>query len=322
MAVRPGELFLVEDAGGVPDVLERETPRELVDRQQLVVAARRPADQRKVVHQRLGQISLRAELADRRRAVPLRQRRVIGPHHHRQMRKGGRRKPERLVQQNLPRRVRDVILSSNHVRHLHQRIVDDHGEVVRRTAVGAHDHRIADDVGLKADLASNRVREDDVAIVGDAKADRGALAGGRALGILPLRQPPAGAGIARRPSGGEGLLTLCLELRRRAEAVVRSVGAEQLLRVRLIEMQPLGLPVRAARSADVGPLVPVEAEPPQVAEDRRLRLARRALGVGVLDAQDERAALPAGEQPVEERRTGVPHVQLTCRAWREADSHN
>ena len=53
-----------------------------LDRQQLLVASppRRPADQREVVDERLRQVALRAELGDRRRAVPLRQRRVIGPH--------------------------------------------------------------------------------------------------------------------------------------------------------------------------------------------------------------------------------------------------
>ena len=78
VAVHPRELLLVEHAGAVADGLEREPPRQLVDRQQLVVAAagaRRPADQRQVVHQRLRQIALRPELGDRRRAVALRQRR-------------------------------------------------------------------------------------------------------------------------------------------------------------------------------------------------------------------------------------------------------
>ena len=52
-----------------------------------------------------------------------------------------------------------------------------------------------------------------------------------------------------------------------------------------------------------------------------LGLARGALEVGVLDAQDERAALPAREQPVEERRARVADVQLPGRARSEAESH-
>ena len=86
-------------------------------------------------------------------------------------------------------------------------------------------------------------------------------------------------------------------------------------------MQPLGLPVRPARTADVGPLVPVEAEPAQIAQDRRLGLARRALDVGVLDAQDERAARAARQQPVEQRRARVADVELAGGAGCEADTH-
>ncbi len=52
-----------------------------------------------------------------------------------------------LVQKDLPRRVRDVILAANHVRHLHQGIVDDDGEVVGGNPVGSNQHRIADNVG-------------------------------------------------------------------------------------------------------------------------------------------------------------------------------
>ena len=56
-------------------------------------------------------------------------------------------------------------------------------------------------------------------------------------------------------------------------------------------MQPLGLAIGTVRSTDVGTLVPVEPEPAQVLEDALLGLARRPLGVGVLDAQHERAVL-------------------------------
>jgi hypothetical protein len=52
------------------------------------------------------------------------------------------------------------------MRHLHQRIVDDDGEVVGWMAVGADDDRVADDVGVEADIAAHRVGEDDVASSG------------------------------------------------------------------------------------------------------------------------------------------------------------
>ena len=79
--------------------------------------------------------------------MPLRQRRVIGPQHERQVGEARRRPPERLVNQHLPRRVRDVVLTADHLRDPHQRIVDDDGKVVGGRAIRAHEHRVADDLG-------------------------------------------------------------------------------------------------------------------------------------------------------------------------------
>src|SRR5262249_25089689 len=193
--------------------------------------------------------------------------------------------------------------------------------VVGGVAVGADDHGIADDLALKAHLAADRVGEDDVVLVGHAKADRRTLASGHPRGGLRLRQPAAGAGVVGRASGRQGLLTLGLELRGRTEAVIRLVRSQQLGGVRRVEMQPLRLPVRTMRTVDVGTLVPVEAQPAQVAGDRGFRLTRRSLGVRVLEPQDEPAALAAREQPVEERGTRIADVQLPGRTRCEPDSH-
>ena len=119
----------------------------------------------------------------------------------------------------------------------------------------------------------------------------------------------------RAPPGARA--SSCL---RRAEAVVRAAARDEIARRLAIELEPLGLPVRRVRPADVRALVPVEAEPAQVVENRCLGLARRSLGVGVLDAQDERAAVAAREQPVEQRRARVADVQLAGRTRREPDA--
>src|SRR6185436_16829497 len=103
-----------------------------------------------------------------------------------------------------------------------------------------------DDVGMETDVAANDVVEDDVARFGNAEADGGPLAGGKPLRRLVARQPAARAGVARRPAGGDRLLPLRFELRGGAETVVGRVGADQLFRVRLIQVQPLRLPVWAA----------------------------------------------------------------------------
>ena len=64
-------------------------------------------------------------------------------------------------------------------------------------------------------------------------------------------------------------------------------------------MEPLGLPVGTARTACFRTFVPIETQPPEIALDGRLGVLRGALDVGVFDAQHERTARAAREQPVE-----------------------
>ena len=85
-------------------------------------------------------------------------------------------KAERLVQQHLSRRVRDVILPADHMRNLHQRIVDHDGEVVGRPAVGSDEHRIADDLGVEGDLAADEILERDLDSLRHLEADDRPLA--------------------------------------------------------------------------------------------------------------------------------------------------
>src|SRR5579862_7132656 len=66
------------------------------------------------------------------------------------------------------------------------------------------------------------------------------------------------------------------------------------------------------KTADIGPFVPRESQPSEIVDDRPLGLARRSLGVGVLDPKDERSALALRPQPVEQSRPGIAHVQLSC----------
>src|SRR5262249_2351052 len=60
---------------------------------------------------------------------------------------------------------------------------------------------------------------------------------------------------------------------------------------------------------------------PEVVEDALLGLLRRALGVGVLDAENVGAVMAAREQPVEQRRARVPDVQGPGRARRKTNPH-
>jgi hypothetical protein len=78
------------------------------------------------------------------------------------MRELRRLEPQRLVEKQLPRRVRNVILAPDHMRNLHQRIVDNDGKVIRRVPVGAYKHGITDDFAAERDVAANDIVECDV----------------------------------------------------------------------------------------------------------------------------------------------------------------
>ena len=121
-------------------------------------------------------------------------------------------------------------------------------------------------------------------------------------------------------ASGLGRLTLRLDRLGRTVAVVRPPLGHETIGHRAVAIEALGLEVRRVRSADVRPLVPVEAEPAQAVHDSRDHLPRRTFGVGVLDAQHERAAVPAGIQPVEQRRAGAADVQVAGGRRGKADA--
>ena len=140
---------------------------------------------------------------------------------------------------------------------------------------------------------------------------RGDLVGGqRAAGAVVA---PGAAGLLRR-------VALRFQLFRRAVAVVRAALRDEARRHRAIAIEPLGLKVRTVRAADLRALVPVETEPAQAVENALDHVRRRALDVGVLDAQDEDAAVPAREEPVEERGAGAADVQVAGGRRSEADA--
>ena len=80
-------------------------------------------------------------------------------------------------------------------------------------------------------------------------------------------------------------------------------------------LRALALAVRRVRAADVGPLVPRQADPAERVEDHLLGVGARARLIGVLDAQDELAALLAREHVVEQRDVRGADVRIAGRRW-------
>ena len=135
--------------------------------------------------------------------------------------------------------------------------------------------------------AADDVGDAEVEVVDDGRE----LVGGRAVGARQRRARRAGSS---RPDPA------------------RAPGVERDRRRLGMPLRPLALPDR--------PLLPRDPEPAEIGEDRLLAARHRALGIGVVDAQHERAPVLVGVGAVGGRAEGVPEVERPRRARREADA--
>ena len=299
--------------------LELELADEAVEFEHLVLPVR-PAEQRQVVDDRLGQVAELAVVADGGRTVPFAQLAAVRAEHHGVMREPRHGAAEGFEEQLLASAVGEVVVAADHVGDAHLAVVDDGCEVVAGHAVGAHDDRVAEGAGADGDGSADQVVDDDVSR-GNQEAHGRRLARLKPPPHLLRRQREAAAVVARRPPRRQRLAAQLLEALLRAEAAVGEAGLEQLPGRGAMPFQALALPVGPGGPADVRALVPGEAEPAQVVHDARLERRVRARSVGVVHAQDEAAARVPGEEEVVERGARRADVQGTGRARGEADSH-
>ena len=85
-----------------------------------------------VIEERRGEVAALAVLAHARRAVALGQRRAVGADDQRRRARSAARQPERGENQQLARRIGQVVLAAQHVRHPHAGIV--HGIAKKNAA--------------------------------------------------------------------------------------------------------------------------------------------------------------------------------------------
>ena len=254
LTVHPVELLVIERCGRVRDACEREGRDDLVEVHDLAAVVGRPAQQREVVADRLGEVAGDAEVLERHGAVPLGQLRSVGPEDQREVRVhrlllGAEGAPER---EHAVGRV-DEVLAPDHMGDLHGEVVDGVREEEDRRAVGPHDDEVADRGPLHPDLAADLVEEAARPLVGRPEAERARTAFGSeplALGRRQVTAVPVVAGLAPR---SPGCRRPCLQLLLGAGALVDGTGFEQLLGRGAVLGGALALAHRT--------LVPVEPEP-------------------------------------------------------------
>src|SRR5262249_1170414 len=125
--------------------------------------------------------------------------------------------------------------------------------------------------------------------------------------------PPRTAGTLRR-------FPFRVQLPGGAITVVRAARRDELLRDAAITGKTLGLKEGSRGTVDGGAVVPGETEPADRVENAFDHFVRRALDVGVFDPQDEHAAVPAREEPVEERSARTADVKIAGGRWRESNA--
>ena len=233
---------------------------------------------------------------------------------------GGHLPAERLIQQVVLRRRREILGATDNVRNAHQMVVHDVCKVIGGKAVGLEQHLILKLLVFDRDVTEGGVMERGRALVRDALADDKRLARLHTSERLVKRQVAAGADVLANfltliLCGRFFLLTLL------AEAVVCAALFAKELCILAEQVTALGLDIGADRAADIGTFVVVKtAFRHRPVDHVRCALDQTAL-IGVLDAQDERAALTAGDQPRVKRRAQIADVHIARGTGCKAGAH-
>lgn len=127
------------------------------------------------------------------------------------------------------------------------------------------------------------------------------------------------AGIAAFGLFGFG--ALCSDFFLSAETGIYGALFLQLLKSCLVGVEAFGLQVRTELAANFGAFIPIQPQPFHRAQDDLLVFLGGALGIGVLDAENEGAAHGTGERPVIDSSACSADVQLAGRRGGEADAN-
>jgi hypothetical protein len=208
--------------------------------------------------------------------------------------------PQRPAQQQHLGRDVEQVLPPHHVCDAHGDVVHGVGHQEHGGAVGPQDHEVLE-IGVgEGHVTADEVGERRDPLVGRAEAHHDARTGRHA----PVAAVAVVAGLA--PAG----LSPGVDLLTGAVAAVGETRFEQ-------PGDGADVLVGAARLV-LGLAVPVDAEPVERPEDEVDQFRLRALGIGVLDAQQHLPARVAGQQPVEQRRARRPHVEVARRGRGES----
>ena len=221
---------------------------------------------------------------------------------------------QRLIDQNLTGRIRQMLFGPNDVSNLHQGIVQHYGVIVHRQAIRLNDHKIADSVGIEADCPADGVMECNVLILRHPEANGRFAAGIDQFLFLRRAEIPAFSHVPGRLALSHQNLPFGFQLLVGAIATIGFAARQQSFRIFRINRQAFGLPIGAMVAADIDSFIPFHPEPAERRLDIFLRFATRSFQISVFDPQNQLAAVAPGQQPIEQRRTGAADMEWTGRA--------
>ena len=106
----------------------------------------------------------------------------------------------------------------------------------------------------------------------------------------------------------------------RLKAMVGFAGCKQPLDQLSVQAITLRLEIRAVVAANLGALIPIEAQEAHPVKNRLGRLRSGSLTIGVLYAKHQGSPALAGEEIVEKRRPGAANMKISRRRRSETNS--
>jgi len=194
-----------------------------------------------------------------------------------------------------------MVVAADDVGDAHVVVVHHHGVQVGGRAVAAQDDHVVQFGVADAHFALHQIVHHRFALARGAQADDEGGAGGCLGGVAVA----PGAVDAQAAALGLGLFAQEVQFGRGQEAAIAVAGGEHLLR----DLGMAGLP----GGLEDGGLVGFQAQPGQPVQDHVGCRRGAAFAVGILDAQQESAAVVPGKKIVEQRSTRPPDMQQAGR---------
>ena len=309
------QLGLVEDGGrfgntGQIKRLDKRIKREDLLLRQLTLGT--PAQQSNVVENGIGQITLCLQVLIAGVAVALGHLVLRVPHDGGAVDIGGYLPAESVVKKVVLGRGGQILAAAYHMGDAHQVVVDHIGKVVSGQTVPFQQYLVIQGAVFHGDIAEHGIVKRGGALLGDALADDVRLARLRAAQRVLQRQITAGIIGAVKIAGvllGGTLL---------AETVIGAALFRQQASVFAVGIPTLGLDIGSHGTADVGALVMVQMALGHGAVDDVGSSLHQPPLVGILDTEDKRAAMTAGNEPGIQGGTQIADVHITGRGGRKA----